>query len=114
MVTHYANTRQKRQARIRAKISGTTVRPRVSVFRSNKVLYVQVIDDTKGITVIGLNEAKSTEKNKIKKAHLMGIQLASSLKKKKISQVVFDRGGFAYHGRIKALAEGMREGGITL
>ena len=77
-------------------------------------MYVQVIDDTKGVTLVGLSEMKLTEKNKMERARAMGKQLATEIKNKKITKVVFDRGGFAYHGRIKALAEGLREGGITL
>jgi large subunit ribosomal protein L18 len=86
------------------------------VFRSNKALYVQVIDDVGGKTLIGLNEQRveTTVKNKIERAKEMGKQLAAKLKEKKVTQAVFDRGGFAYHGRVKAIAEGLREGGITL
>lgn len=115
MVTHFSNNRKKRQVRIRAKITGTAKRPRISVFRSQKALYVQVIDDEKGITLIGMGETQSDEKtNKISSATALGVKIAEAMKQQKLTTAVFDRGGFAYHGRIKALAESLRAGGITI
>jgi len=107
---------KKRKKAVRAKIFGTHDRPRMSVFRSNRELYVQLVDDIKGKTLIGLTskglkEAKGV-KTKVDTARLMGVKIAKLAKSKKISKVVFDRGGFKYHGRIKALAEGAREGGL--
>lgn len=110
--------RSKRKTRIRKKLYGTSKRPRVSVFRSNRYIYVQVIDDDKQRTIVGLSEKKLSSKDrsgtKIDRANKLGKNLADLLKKKKISQVVFDRSGYKYHGRIKAVAEGLREVGIEL
>lgn len=92
------------------KIRGTKERPRISVFRSNKFLYVQLVDDESGKTVIGLSEKHVKEKENTAKQ--LGLLLASLAKKKKIEKVVFDRRSYAYHGRIKELAEGAREGGL--
>ena len=114
MTKHYNNPRLKRKARIRAKISGTAKRPRVSVFRSNRALYVQLVDDEKRVTLVGVGEVHLTsEKNNLARAKALGKLLAESAKKRHISRVVFDRGGYAYHGRVKALAEGLREGGLA-
>lgn len=112
MITHSDNLRKKRKSRIRAKIFGTGVRPRLSVFRSNKAIYVQFIDDEKRITILGLSDREVNEKNKISKALALGKILAEEAKKKSIKTIVFDRSGYTYHGRIKALAQGLREGGI--
>lgn len=97
---------------MRAKIAGTASRPRVSVFRSHLSLYVQLVDDRKGTTLTGLNDRNSKEKDKLDRARSLGRQMAATAKKLKINEVVFDRGGYAYHGRVKALAEGLREGGL--
>lgn len=112
--THQGRIRRRR--RIRTKIVGQESRPRLSVFRSNKALYVQFIDDSKGHTLIGLNEAKValTEKIKVKRAYEFGKKVAEAALREKIETVVFDRGGYRYHGRVKALAEGLREGGIKV
>ena len=108
-----------RHRRVRAKIAGTTARPRVAVYKSNKFTYAQVIDDTTGVTIIAISDyagkkGKSTKGTKTEKAILNGKALAEVLKKKGIDTVLFDRGGFKYHGRIKALAEGLREAGIKM
>lgn len=102
--------RKKRQRRIRAKVSGTATRPRMSVFRSHKALYVQLIDDEKAATIF----AAKTEGATVAKAKMLGTELAAAAKKKGISTVVFDRCGFLYHGVIKALADSAREGGLTI
>ncbi|OGM29574.1 50S ribosomal protein L18 [Candidatus Woesebacteria bacterium RIFCSPHIGHO2_01_FULL_44_10] len=96
--------REARRKRIRAKISGTPLRPRLCVFRSNKALYVQLVDDTKGHTLAAAtgNDAKA-----------LGAEIAKIAIAKKIKRVVFDRGGYAYHGKIKVLAEAAREGGLS-
>ncbi len=107
--------KERRHRRIRAKISGTIERPRLCVFCSNKHTYGQLIDDEKGKTIIS---AKDTElkikgkKGKTAIAFEVGKLIAEKAIKKKISKVVFDRGGYIYHGRVKALAEGAREGGL--
>lgn len=105
-----------RKKRVRGKITGSSKRPRLSVFRSNKHLYVQLIDDLKGITLMGLSD-KVVKKNSLKMtktkiAAFLGEDLAKKAKAKRISKVVFDRGSYRYHGRIKALAEGARKGGL--
>jgi large subunit ribosomal protein L18 len=88
---------------MKRKIVGTTDRPRLSVFRSNKMLYTQIINDEKGITLV-------SEKGKDGKE--IGLKLAEAAKKKKVKKIVFDKNGYAYHGKIKAIAEGAREGGL--
>lgn len=107
--------RKKIRSRIRGKISGTAQRPRLSVFRSNKEIYVQLIDDTAGVT---LAAASTRDKdftrsgNKTEQGKSVGMAVAKKAAEKGISTVVFDRGGYLYHGRIKAVAEGAREGGL--
>lgn len=107
--------RIKRHKRVRAKISGTPETPRLDVFRSNSNIYAQVIDDVNGVT---LAAASSVEKDfegsggNIEGAAKVGKLIAERAKAKGIESVVFDRGGYVYHGRVKALAEGAREGGL--
>ena len=107
--------RLKRHARVRAKISGTAERPRLNVFRSTKHIYAQLIDDVAGVT---LASASSMEKgfegfggNK-EAAKKVGMAIARKAQEKGISEIVFDRSGYIYHGRVKELAEGAREGGL--
>jgi len=125
--------RKRRHQRIRAKIKGTAERPRLCVFRSHKHIYAQVIDDEKGHTLVAASdleikkpkipetkqktgtqksETKKEFASKVKTAYQVGQLIAQKALKKKISQIVFDRGGYKYHGRVKALAEGAREGGL--
>ncbi|MBP9821897.1 MAG: 50S ribosomal protein L18 [Candidatus Pacebacteria bacterium] len=111
--------RVSRHVRVRAKISGTASRPRVAVYKSNKYTYAQVIDDTARVTILSVSDyagkkTKSAKGTKIEKATSNGKALADALKKKGIDAVLFDRGGFKYHGRVKALAEGLREAGIKM
>ena len=105
--------------RIRKKVSGTPERPRLTVFRSNTQIYVQFIDDLKGVTLAhaSSSEKEISEKTKITKieqARLVGQLAAKVAKEKGITDVVFDRNGYLYHGRIKALAEAAREGGLKI
>jgi large subunit ribosomal protein L18 len=107
--------RAKRRRRIRAKVVGSAVRPRVSVFRSNKAIYAQLIDDATGTT---LAAARSSEidgggLDKSGVAKKVGMLLAERARAGNIDSVVFDRSGYLYHGRVKALAEGAREGGLV-
>ena len=111
-VRQYKTLIERRKIRIRAKISGTEQKPRISVFRSNKSLYVQLIDDVKGATIVAATDLKSVSKSKVEKAKELGNMLAKSALAKKIGKIVFDRSGYKYHGRVKALAEGLREGGL--
>lgn len=104
--------RQKRKSRIRGKISGTKSIPRVSVFRSNTHIYAQLIDDTIGKSICAVSDAKIKKGTKMEKAKETGLELAKVAKEKKINKVVFDRSGYKFHGRVKSLAEGAREGGL--
>ena len=109
------NRRLKRRRRVRAKVSGGPTRPRVSVFRSNRGVFAQLVDDRDGKTLAGTgwtNLPKSFKGDKTAQAKEVGKVLATAAKKAGIEAVVFDRGGYLYHGRVKALAEGAREGGL--
>jgi large subunit ribosomal protein L18 len=104
--------RLRRHARIRSKISGTSDRPRLSVFRSNKSIYAQIIDDENGVTIVSSSDIKETKGTKIERAQNVGKEIAQKAKEKKITKVVFDRGGYLFAGRVKALAEAAREAGL--
>ncbi len=109
--------RKKLHNRIRKKIFGTADRPRLSVYRSNKDVYAQLIDDVHGVTLLSassshLDKTDVEKMNKSDKARLVGKVIANKAKEKNISSVVFDRSGYLYHGRVKSLAEGAREGGL--
>ena len=109
--------RLRRHRRVRGKISGTAERPRLDVFRSYKHIYAQIIDDVAGVTLVS---ASTMEKGfegfggNVEAANKVGKMIAEKALAKGIKTVVFDRGGFVYHGRVKALAEGAREGGLEL
>jgi len=123
-------SKKRRELRVRSRVRGTKARPRLTVYRSNKYIYAQIIDDVKGATLVSVNEndladskskktkgsaekkSKETLLTKIQKAKLVGEILAKKAKSKKIVKVSFDRGSYKYHGRVKALAEGAREGGL--
>jgi len=110
-----SNRRARIKKRIRKSISGTSTRPRLSVFRSNKQIYAQVIDDVKGVTITSAssNVKDTTQKvNKTDQAKLIGKEIAENASKAGIKEVVFDRNGYLYHGRVKALAESARENGL--
>jgi len=104
--------RDRRHRRIRAKISGTLVMPRLAVYKSNKFVYGQLINDEKGETLAAASTKDSKGKGMLEKSKHAGLALAKMAKEKKIDTVVFDRGGFIYTGRVKAFAEGAREGGL--
>ena len=111
--------RKRRHARVRKHVSGTAARPRLSVFRSTANLYVQVIDDTKGHTIASASTLEDELRNasdmdKTAKARRVGELVAERAKAAGIESVVFDRGGNKYHGRVAAVAEGAREGGLAL
>ncbi len=109
------NKKIRRQKRVRVKLFGTKEKPRLSVFRSNRYIFAQVIDDEKKETIVGISEKDLSLKeriNKTEKAKLLGNLLAKKVLEKKIKKVIFDRGSYMYHGRVKALAEGAREGGL--
>ena len=104
----------RRQRRTRAKIQGTKDKPRLSVFRSNRYIFAQLIDDEKRQTLLSVSEKnlKDPKITKTEKARALGLILSERAKQKKISKAVFDRGSYSYHGRVKAIAEGAREGGL--
>jgi large subunit ribosomal protein L18 len=102
-----------RRAKIRAKISGTAMCPRLSVFRSNKSIYLQLIDDATGKTIVSAHTGELKAKGaKTEAGFELGKLLAKKAQDKKIENIVFDRGGYKYHGRVKAVADGAREGGL--
>ncbi|MDG1914704.1 MAG: 50S ribosomal protein L18 [Crocinitomix sp.] len=107
--------RAKIKRRIRKNVFGTSEQPRLSVFRSNKQIYAQVIDDIQGITLASASSYKNTAtdgKSKSEVAAIIGKDLAEKAVKAGVSAVVFDRNGYQYHGRVKSLADGAREGGL--
>lgn len=115
MALSKADRRARIQKRIRKTISGTTDVPRLSVFRSNKEIYAQIIDDVNGTTLAAASSLKIKEAKgvaKIEQASLVGKQIAEVAKAAGVEKVVFDRSGYLYHGRVKALAEAARENGL--
>lgn len=108
--------RLKRHRRVRAKVSGTAEKPRLNVFRSVKHIYVQLIDDDAGVTLLSASSVDPSLREQsggnIEGAKAVGALIAARAKEKGISRVVFDRGGYKYHGRVKSLAEAAREGGL--
>ena len=107
--------RLRRRRRVRAKVQGTAERPRISVFRSNRGVFAQLIDDDAGRTIAAVNWTESDLRTlkPLEQANQAGKLLAERAKAAGIDAAVFDRGGYQYHGRVKALAEGAREGGLT-
>ena len=109
---------QRRKKSVRSKMHGTSKKPRVSVFRSNKHIYVQAIDDDSGKVLASANDVKlakaKSKKTKTQRAAEVAKELSSSLTKKKVKEVIFDRGSYKYHGRVKMVAETLRENGIKV
>ena len=105
-----------RHARVRSKITGTSNVPRLNVFRSNNNIFAQIIDDVNGVTLVSAStlekDLKITNGGNVEAAKLIGEEIAKRAKKAKITKVVFDRGGYLYHGRVKALADAARENGL--
>lgn len=100
--------------KIRTRVSGTAERPRLAVFRSNRYMYAQLIDDVRGVTLASASDIALTDKiTKVERAKTVGKKLAEEAKKNKITTVVFDRGGFSYRGRVQALADAAREAGLS-
>jgi len=119
MANHSRNTqRLRRHRRVRSKVAGTTARPRLNVFRSLNQIYAQVIDDSSGMTLVAASSLQESLQSKLKglskieQAKLVGQTIAAAAKEKGIKQVVFDRGGYRFHGRVRALAEAAREAGL--
>lgn len=107
----------RRKIRVKAKITGSSIRPRLSVFRANKFIYAQLIDDKEGITLAAVSDKEIKAQkaiDKMEKAKLAGQLLAEKALKKKISTAVFDRGSNRFHGRVKAFADGARNGGLKI
>jgi len=104
--------RNRRHSRIRTRLSGTEKRPRLVVFRSLKGIYAQLIDDNKGVVLASASSLKIKKGKGAEGAKETGLELAKAAKAKKITSCLFDRGGYIYHGRVKALADGAREGGL--
>jgi large subunit ribosomal protein L18 len=105
--------RVRRKKRIRSKISGSAQKPRISIFKSLKSVRVQVIDDLQGITLLSVGAKESKLKDTVEGAKKLGMLLAEKCLKAKIKEVVFDRSGYKFHGKVKALAEGARTGGLV-
>lgn len=116
MALSKTDRRERLRFRIRKTVSGTTSRPRLAVFRSNKEIYAQIIDDVNGVTITAAStrdkEIDASKSNKIDAAKLVGKAIAEKAIKAGVESITFDRGGYLYHGRIKSLAEGAREGGL--
>jgi large subunit ribosomal protein L18 len=110
------DSRIRRHLRVRKKIEGTPERPRLVVFRSSKHIYAQLVDDQRGVTIVGAadtSEGMEIEgKGKVARSFALGRLIATKAKEKGIAKVVFDRGGYQYHGRVKAVADGARKGGL--
>ena len=108
------DARKARHARVRTKVSGTSEVPRLNVFRSNAQIFAQIIDDERGVTLVSSSSLELKIKNggNVEAAKLVGKDIAEKAKKNKITKVVFDRGGYLYHGRVEALAEAARENGL--
>jgi large subunit ribosomal protein L18 len=104
--------RQLRHLRVRKKVVGTAERPRLVVYRSDKHIYAQLVDDDAGRTIATVSSTKVGDGKKTEKAAAVGKQVAALAKDRGITRVVFDRGGYKYHGRVKAVADGAREGGL--
>ena len=115
MIVTKESRRLKIRRRIRSKISGTAERPRMSIYRSNAEVYVQLIDDVNGVTILSASTRDkdfSRTGSKVEQAKAIGTDIAKKAIAKGLTTVVFDRGGYLYHGRVQSLAEGAREGGL--
>ncbi len=116
MAKNKLQRRNKIRSRIRSVIDGTTARPRLSVYRSNKDIYAQIIDDSRGTTICAASSREkdiaALKETKVSVALIVGKKIAEKALSAGVSAVVFDRGGYLYHGRVKSLAEGAREGGL--
>ncbi len=102
----------RRKARIRAKLSGTSERPRLTIFKSHKYIYAQVIDDTKGHTIVSADSRKAQGKTPVERASHVGVEIAKKAIAAKVTKVVYDRNGYLYAGKIKTVADAARKGGL--
>jgi large subunit ribosomal protein L18 len=119
MITKKSNSRERSKTKIRKKMSGTPEKPRMNIYRSLNQIYAQLIDDASGSVLVGVSslskeivEELKNAKGKVAKSKLVGTYLAKKALEKNISRVVFDRNGYRYHGRVKAIADGARAGGL--
>jgi len=120
-INHYITKAESRKRRVRSKINGTAERPRLTIYRANKYSYIQLVDDENGVTLMSVSDMsirkekkKSEELTKIDSTIKATEELVKKMKKAKITTVVFDRGQYKYHGRVKAVAETLRNGGIKV
>jgi large subunit ribosomal protein L18 len=113
MKTTNIEKRIRRHKRIRSRVIGSAERPRLAVFKSNKFMYAQLIDDAAGVTLASASDIKNAKGTKTERAIAIGKSIATEASKKNITSVVFDRGGFRFTGRVKALAESAREAGLN-
>lgn len=120
-INHYLTVAEKRKRRVRSKLHGTAARPRLSVNKSNQYIYIQAINDDTGVTIASANDVqirkavkKGTELTRTASAEKATEIMLAALKKVKVKTVVFDRGQYKYHGRVKAVAQGLRDGGIEV
>ncbi|WP_300691916.1 MULTISPECIES: 50S ribosomal protein L18 [Helicobacter] len=114
IINKIRSLRFKRKLRIRAKVFGSATTPRLSIFRSNRYFYAQAIDDTKGVTLVSVDGKKMGLKNNKEDVKKIAVALADSLKKANITEVLFDRNGYLYHGVVASFADSLRENGINL
>lgn len=112
ILTTKKQLRKRRHARVRGRVTGSSSRPRLAVFRSNTGVYAQVIDDSKGVTLVSAS-SRALSGTPVERARAVGTEIAKRAQEKGIASVVFDRGGFAYAGAVRALAEGARSGGLA-
>lgn len=108
------NRRTRTKFRVRKKINGTALKPRISIFRSNRFFYVQAIDDENGVTLVSASSVKIGNPVNVEISKKVGVELANALKDKKIEEAVLDRNGFIYTGKIKAFTDALRENGIKI
>lgn len=113
MIKVHKTAKNRRKLRVSSKVSGTADRPRVSVFRSNRFIYAQAINDMEGKTIASA-DSKSMKSDKIEDAKNLGLELGKKLAGLKIKNVVYDRGSYRYHGKVKSLADGIREAGVNI
>ncbi len=112
MLSHKVQKRVRRHARVRAKVTGTLECPRLCVFRSLSHIYAQLVDDARGKVLLSSSSLKMKKAKKVELAKAVGMDIAKKALAQKIQKCVFDRGGYLYHGRVKQVAEGAREGGL--
>ncbi len=113
MIKVHKTSKNRRKLRVSSKLSGTADRPRLSVYRSNRFIYVQAIDDMAGKTLVSAN-TKDAKGPKVDQAKNIGLEIGKKLKELKVEKCIYDRGSYRYHGRVKSLADGIREAGIII